>query len=128
MKLSFGTIEGIYLEDHNKELHDIRDLEPEDYITFLKHLQVLKIAHDVLLAGTKLQSLVKKEQPMETKDDGYGIFLSPCRDCYKRSFSTVVGNKGRYCSEGIWDSRGTDKDGGKNLRGKCDKQFVIEDA
>ena len=77
----------------------------------------------------------QKEQPMETKDDGYGIFLSPCYDCYKRSFSTVVGNKGLYCLEGIWDSRGMDKDkrgmnkdGGENLRGKCDKQFVIEDA
>ena len=65
---------------------------------------------------------------MKTRKDGFGIFLSPCNECYRRSISKETGNKGLYCSEGIWDSRGTDKDGGENLRGKCDKRFVIEDA
>ena len=53
MQMSFGSVEKVLLQDHNDELHDITDMEPEDYIKFLEHMAALKVAHDVLFAEKK---------------------------------------------------------------------------
>jgi len=48
MRLSFGKIIRIFLEDDNNELHDIRDMDRADYLLFLEAMQKLKIAHDII--------------------------------------------------------------------------------
>ena len=48
MRLSFGKITRILLEDDSGELHDIRDMDRADYLFFLGAMQKLKIAHDII--------------------------------------------------------------------------------
>jgi len=48
MRLSFGKITRIFLEDDSGELHDIRDMDRADYLLFLEAMQKLKIAHDII--------------------------------------------------------------------------------
>ncbi|MCK5450364.1 MAG: hypothetical protein KAI70_01215 [Candidatus Omnitrophica bacterium] len=69
-------------------------------------------------------------------DDGYGLFLSPCKNCYKRSVASKgpVARKGYYCKDLIWDSRGLwsagngFEDEGAKKRGKCENQFIVKEA
>jgi hypothetical protein len=64
------------------------------------------------------------------------LFRSPCTECYKKSLAKdgPVRLKGYYCKDLIWDSRGMwsaangFEDAGANKRGKCDNQFIVEEA
>ena len=64
MRLSFGKITRILLEDDSGELHDIRDMDRADYLFFLGAMQKLKIAHDIIDQSDFIIEKEKSEEGM----------------------------------------------------------------
>jgi len=65
MRLSFGKIIRIFLEDDNNELHDIRDMDRADYLLFLEAMQKLKIAHDIIDQSDLIVEKESKEEGLK---------------------------------------------------------------